>query len=60
MYIRMYALLTFWIVLLVYLYLSMVEKYFQLDGKLLLKICVVEFFAMLTQFYAAIFVFALF
>ena len=60
MYIRMYALLTFWLVLLLYLYLSMVKNNYQWDGKLLLKICIVEFFAMLTQFYAAIFIFPLF
>lgn len=60
MYIRMYALLTFWFVLLVYLYLSMVKNNYRWDGKLLLKICIVEFFAMLTQFYAAIFIFPLF
>ncbi|WP_026519120.1 hypothetical protein [Butyrivibrio sp. FCS006] len=60
MYIRMYALLTFWFVLLQYLYLSMVKNNYRWDGKLLLKICIVEFFAMLTQFYAAIFIFLLF
>ncbi len=60
MYIRMYALLTFWLVLLLYLYLSMVKNNYRWDGNLLLKICIVEFFAMLTQFYAAIFIFPLF
>ena len=60
MYIRMYALLTFWFMLLLYLYLSMIQRNYRWDGKRLLKICVVEIFAMLTQYYAAMFIFPLF
>ncbi|SDB68446.1 hypothetical protein [Butyrivibrio sp. INlla16] len=60
MYIRMYALLTFLIVLLLYLYLLLANNDFNLNNKILLKICLVEVIAMLTQYYAALFIFPLF
>ncbi len=60
MYIRMYALLTLWLIALLYLYLGIVQDDYEIKKYRLRAICTVEFFAMLTQFYAVLFIFPLF
>lgn len=59
-YFRMYCLLSFLITLLALLYLKLQENNWRLDKKILLGICVVEFLAMYTQFFALFFIFPLF
>ena len=60
-YCRMYALLSMWFALLVYLYLKWYQHDYSFEDNGLLRwICVVEFLAMLTQYFALLFVLPLF
>ncbi|MCR5670831.1 MAG: glycosyltransferase family 39 protein [Butyrivibrio sp.] len=59
-FMRMYGLMTLFFMVLLYLHFSLSEKEFKNEDKILTTICVVEFFAMYTQFFAAIFIIPLF
>ncbi|MCR5557033.1 MAG: glycosyltransferase family 39 protein [Butyrivibrio sp.] len=59
-YIRNYAILTMWFALLLYLNYDLFKENGELNKKQLRAICVVEIIAMLTQFYAALFILPLF
>ena len=54
-YFRMYAFLTFWMVFSLYLNLQWFRNGFPQDKKNIIKLCVVEYFAMLTQYFAVFF-----
>ncbi len=57
---RMYAMLTFWGLLLLYLYIKWYRSGFDLSNSLLRKICLVEFAAMFTQYFAMFYIIPLF
>ncbi|SDH43952.1 Dolichyl-phosphate-mannose-protein mannosyltransferase [Pseudobutyrivibrio sp. 49] len=57
---RMYALLTMWCVILVYLYISWYDAGFNYDNNTFKKICAVEFMGMLTQYFALFYIVPLF
>ncbi|SFN44163.1 Dolichyl-phosphate-mannose-protein mannosyltransferase [Pseudobutyrivibrio sp. UC1225] len=57
---RMYALLTMWCIMLVYLYISWYESGFDFSSNIFRKICVVEFMAMFTQYFALFYIVPLF
>ncbi|MBO4679147.1 MAG: glycosyltransferase family 39 protein [Lachnospiraceae bacterium] len=60
-YFRMYAMLTCFVTLLLYLHLRWLKADFTYDEKKYLRaICVAEFFAMFTQFFAAIYIVPIF
>ena len=59
-YIRNYAILTLWFALLLYLHIDLFDEGGELNKKRLRAICAVEILAMLTQFFAAIFIIPLF
>ena len=57
---RMYGILTFWGMLLLYLYIKWYQSGFDLNNSLLGKICLVEFAAMFTQYFAVFYIIPLF
>ena len=54
-YFRMYAFLTFWMVFSLYLNIQWFRSGFSQDKKIIIKLCVVEYLAMLTQYFALFF-----
>lgn len=59
-YFRMYAMLTFWMVLSVYLNLQWYRSGFNNDKKTITKLCIVLYCSMLTQYFALFFCFPIF
>ncbi len=59
-YYRMYALLTFWTILLVYINIKWMKAGFDKDNRYLIALCVVEYIAMMTQYFALFFCIPLF
>ncbi|MCR5670832.1 MAG: glycosyltransferase family 39 protein [Butyrivibrio sp.] len=59
-FVRMYGLMTLYFAALLYLHLLLAESKFEDDGKILRFVCITEFFAMLTQYFAAIYIIPLF
>ena len=59
-YIRNYAMFTMWVALLVYLHYDLIGSDGEICRKNLTAICVVEILAMLTQFFAALFLIPMF
>lgn len=57
---RMYALLTMWCIMLVYLYISWYDSGFDFKTNTFKKICLVEFMGMLTQYFALFYIVPLF
>ncbi len=59
-YYRMYALLTFWMVYAVYINLQWYRSGYTADRKTIIKLCIANYLAMLTQYFALFFCLPLF